>query len=150
MRKTCKVRSLLDSSFLIPLIDPKHGFHDRAQEWWSSQQNAGWASCPLTQNAAIRIMSGPTYDKNESFSIGLLTDLMTEFTKAVDHEFWTDSISILDKTIFDRSRILGPNQITDIYLLGLAVCNKGRFVTFDQRVNRSAVIRCKDENLILL
>ena len=76
--------------------------------------------------------------------------MFAELTKIGDHEFWSDSLSLLDTTIFDRSRILGPNQITDIYLLGLSVHKRGRFVTFDQRVNRAGVIGCKDENLVLL
>jgi hypothetical protein len=55
------------------------------------------------------------------------------------HEFWPDDISIADPSLFDRSRILGPNQLTDVYLLALALKNGGRLVTFDAGVPVAAV-----------
>ena len=59
--------------------------------------------------------------------------------KQTDHEFWPDDISITDETVFDHAFILGPNQITDVYLLGLAVKNGGRLVTFDRGLPLKAV-----------
>ena len=56
-----------------------------------------------------------------------------------DHAFWPDDISLLDAERFDRGRILGPKQLTDIYLLGLAVKNGGRLVTLDRTIPTSAV-----------
>jgi predicted nucleic acid-binding protein len=56
-----------------------------------------------------------------------------------DHVFWPDDISILDTQLFDRERILGPRQLTDIYLLALAVRNGGRLATLDQTIPLDAV-----------
>jgi predicted nucleic acid-binding protein len=67
-----------------------------------------------------------------------------------DHEFWPDDISIADDRVFDRSCILGPNQITDAYLLGLAVKNGGRLVTFDRGIPLKAVRPAQRQNLIVL
>ena len=58
--------------------------------------------------------------------------VLLDQAKQTDHEFWPDDISITDEAIFDHGYILGPNQITDVYLLGLAVKNGGRLVTFDR------------------
>ena len=48
------------------------------------------------------------------------------------------------------SYILGPNQITDVYLLGLAVKNGGRLVTFDRGVPIKAVRGAEARHLVVL
>ena len=67
-----------------------------------------------------------------------------------DHEFWSDGISIADATLFDHSYILGPNQITDVYLLALAVKNGGRLVTFDRGLPLRAVGGAEARHLVVL
>ena len=66
------------------------------------------------------------------------------------HEFWPDDLSILDETLIDNVRIHGPKQVTDVYLLALAVKRTGRFVTFDGSVSLSAVFRAKEEHLAVI
>jgi len=41
--------------------------------------------------------------------------------------------------VFNLEMIRGHQQLTDVYLLGLAVAHGGRFVTLDQRVPLAAV-----------
>jgi uncharacterized protein len=67
-----------------------------------------------------------------------------------DHKFWPDDISIVDDTIFDHGYILGPNQITDVYLLGLAVRNGGRLVTFDRGLPLKAVRGAEPRHVVVL
>ena len=67
-----------------------------------------------------------------------------------DHQFWPDDISIADETLFDHTFILGPNQVTDVYLLGLAVRNDGRLVTFDRGLPSSAVRGAEPRHLVAL
>jgi predicted nucleic acid-binding protein len=67
------------------------------------------------------------------------------------HEFWSDEISLLDPDVVDSTRIHGPRQLTDIYLLALAVEHEGgRFVTFDTGVPIAAVRKATAENLLVL
>ena len=47
-------------------------------------------------------------------------------------------------------RLLGPRQITDAYLLALAVHHGGRFVSFDQRINLDAVPVAVAGNLCII
>lgn len=47
------------------------------------------------------------------------------------HEFWPDSVSILDETLFHTRAIVGHHMLTDIYLLGLAVRRHAKLATFD-------------------
>jgi hypothetical protein len=67
-----------------------------------------------------------------------------------DHEFWPDDVSITDADVFDHSRILGPNQITDLYLLALAVKRDGRLVTFDRGIPLSAVRGAEARHLVVI
>ncbi len=66
------------------------------------------------------------------------------------HEFWPDQISITDPAVFRHDRILGPNQITDVYLLALALKNEGRLVTFDRSIPMSAVYGADQRHLVVL
>jgi predicted nucleic acid-binding protein len=54
-------RALLDVNVLIALHDAQHVHHDLAADWLLAHADAGWASCPLTQNGCLRIMSQPAY-----------------------------------------------------------------------------------------
>ena len=54
-------RALLDVNVLIALHDEQHVHHEAAARWFIDQARHGWASCPLTQNGCIRIMSQPGY-----------------------------------------------------------------------------------------
>lgn len=67
-----------------------------------------------------------------------------------DHEFWPDDISLRDAEQIDHSRLLGPRQITDIYLLALAVQHGGRFVTLDTSVSLAAVRGARAEQLVVV
>jgi uncharacterized protein len=55
------MRALLDIHVLIALHDRDHVHHARAAAWFEANVHPGWASCPLTQNGCLRIMSHPAY-----------------------------------------------------------------------------------------
>ena len=140
--------ALLDVNVLLALLDTDHLHHNRAKEWMLSQSNPAWASCPLTQNGFVRIISQPAYPA--SVSVQNATDLLLEATRSAHHTFWPDDLSILDDAVFDHSRIHGPKQITDAYLLALAVKNDGRLVAFDRSVALSSVRHAQPTNLEIL
>ena len=142
------MRALLDVNVLLALFDFPHIHHKRARVWWTTHKAMGWASCPLTQNGFARVISKPGYAR----PIPLQTALSALAAQVAqpDHEFWAGDISIADQTLLDHSRILGPNQITDIYLLGLAVKNGGRLVTFDRGLPINAVRGAQARHLVVL
>ena len=141
------MRSLLDSSVVIALLDPDHDFHNRAHDWWRAHRNEGWASCPLTENGVVRIMSHPSYNPRRSLAPRAVIELLTGFVKAGNHEFWADAVSILDPHRINAAKIMGPRQITDLFLLALAVSHGGRLVTFDESIHIGAVHGAKAEHL---
>ena len=141
------MRALLDVNFLIALLDPDHAFHERAHAWWAANLKRGWASCPLTENGVVRIMSNPNYSEQMRFTPGDLTDRLRKFAAQSNHEFWPDAVSLRDEKIFVIERIHGSRQITDLYLLALATEHRGRLVTFDKGIPLTAVSHAKAVNL---
>ena len=142
------MRALLDVNVLIALLDANHSLHGRAMKWLGDQAKSGWASCPISQNGCIRIMSHPGYPG--ALPVTVVMERLTEAVNSKYHEFWPDDISLLDANVANPSRILGPRQLTDIYLLALAVRHRGQFVTFDTSVSLDAVIGAKKGQLLIL
>jgi toxin-antitoxin system PIN domain toxin len=140
------MRALLDVNVLIALCDSSHIHHSQAMQWLGEHIDEGWASCPLTQNGCIRIMSLPAYPNARAPSV--IADLLREATATESHQFWPDRVSLLDKPLFDWSQLLNSRQITDAYLLALAIKHGGRFVTFDHAIPLPAVNGATEQHLI--
>ena len=130
-------RALLDVNVLLALFDRDHVDHVRAREWLSAEIEYGWASCPITQNGFVRIISQPRYP-NPIVPAEAIRRLSAA-TETGHHQFWSCAASILDPAVIDHAKVLGHGQVTDAYLLAIAVANDGRFVTFDSSVPLSAV-----------
>ena len=143
------MRSLLDINLLLALLDGGHTLHERAHAWWRKEKPP-WASCPLTENGVLRILSGATYSKTRRFSIPEVVASWSTFTSGTDHEFWPDAISVCDPTRFHHGRILTPRHLTDLYLLALAVERGERLVTFDQGIQLAVVAKARAKHLVVL
>lgn len=142
------MHALLDVNVLIALIDPAHKFHRTARAWASAHAASGWASCPLTQNGCIRIISQPGYAQPAPLLEAIQT--LQTLCQSPLHQFWPDDLSLLDAQAFDHSKIHGHRQLTDLYLLALAVKHQGCFVTFDGAIALSAVKGAKKQHLVVL
>jgi uncharacterized protein len=142
------MRALLDVNVLIALLDSDHVHHATAHAWLENNIGTGWASCPLTQNGCIRIMSQPAYPG--CLPARAVAQRLRAATATPWHAFWPDSISLVDESLVDWSGVLGSRQVTDVYLLGLAVRNAGRFATFDRSVPRHAVAGAGARHLALI
>ncbi len=59
-------------------------------------------------------------------------------------------MSLLDPRVVDRSRLHGPRQVTDAYLLALAVAHDGRLVTFDRSLPLASVRRATEDHRAVL
>ena len=142
------MRALLDINVLIALLDADHTLHRPATEWFAGHARAEWASCPITQNGCVRIMSQPAYPN--ALPVRAVMERLAEATASPFHEFWPDDISLLDPRLAEPTRIHGPRQLTDIYLLALAVTHRGRFVTFDSAIPLDAVRTAKRTHILTL
>ena len=68
----------------------------------------------------------------------------------VDHVFWADDISLRADGLVNWSRVFGHGQITDLYLLTLAVAHKGALATFEHRIALDAAVGAEKRHLLLL
>jgi toxin-antitoxin system PIN domain toxin len=142
------MRALLDVNVLIALLDQDHISHRHAMTWFGQHAGAGWASTPITENGCVRILSHPAYANAQPLP-QVIRRLRLATTDPV-HEFWEDSLSMTDQRWFDATRIHGPRQLTDVYLLALAVQHDGRLVTFDSGIALDAVNGAESRHLLVL
>lgn len=142
------MRALLDINVLIALFDTDHVHHPEASTWLDQNIDHGWASCPLTQNGCVRIMSQPRYPN--TLPVADIVDRMKKAVSSTYHKFVPDNISLLDGDVIDSEWLLSPRQLTDIYLLALATENDCCFVTFDQSISLTAVKRANSTSLVTI
>ena len=130
--------TLLDVNVLVALFVARHVHHELAHDWFEDQRTMGWATCPITENGFVRIMSQPV-GTSVVYRPAEALDMLRTFCHSGHHHFWPDSVSLRDERVFDPSRIRGHKQITDVYLLGLAKASGGALATFDRNISLGAV-----------
>ena len=118
------MRALLDVNVLVALLDENH-----------------------THNAA-RILSQPAYPNALSVADAVMR-LRTAISEPY-HRFLADSVSLLDDAVVDCRRVSRPRQLTDVYLLALAVEHGCRLVTFDTSILVAAVRRASRPSLVVI
>jgi toxin-antitoxin system PIN domain toxin len=133
------VTYLLDINVLVALFDSAHIHHERAHRWFAGIGDATWATCPLTENGFVRVISNPVYPTVSVTPLEAATRLNV-FCTHPGHMFWPDMPSITDTSLFDLSKLRSHQQITDVYLAGLAHRRGGSLATFDTGIPVAAVI----------
>lgn len=140
------MRALFDVNVLIALLDQAHPHHTTAHAWLKSNIGHGWASCPITQNGCIRIMSQPSYPGARPPA--QIIERLRDATRHPAHAFWPDDASIIEPRVVDATRVHGARQVTDTYLLALALAHGGRLVTFDAAIAVAAVGGASAKHLV--
>lgn len=142
------MRALLDVNVLVALLDAGHLHHAAATRWLAAHAGSGWASCPMTQNGCLRILSLPSYPNAQPTAV--VADRLGAAMASSSHAFWPDSISLLGSDVLRWDRVLSSRQITDTYLLALAAAQGGRLVTFDKGISVDAVPSASKRHLLTL
>lgn len=124
---------LLDTNLLIALLWPSHARHELALKWFTRHRAKGWATCPLTQAGFIRIVSNPAFSR-DAVQPREAIQVLSANTAASDHTFWPDDLPVAEAVAFAGVRLIGRQQVTDAYLLGLAIRHGGVLATLDQRI----------------
>lgn len=124
--------ALLDVNVLVALFDADHVHHELAHDWFADHRAHGWATCPVTENGFVRVVSNPAYGL-DGFRPDAAVKCLRAFCASGHYVFWPDSVSLADARLFDTAAA-GWRQITDVYLLGLAVSTGGRLATFDRAI----------------
>jgi len=127
---------LLDVNALIALLDPTHAHHDRAHAWFAGPGKDDWISSPTTQNGTVRVVSHPKYSNAQPVAVVL--ESLESLTRVGNHRFVPDTVSLLGAGVV-RANLLSSAQVTDTYLVRLAVSLGARLATFDARIVTTAV-----------
>ncbi|MBV8199904.1 MAG: VapC toxin family PIN domain ribonuclease [Acidobacteria bacterium] len=125
--------ALLDVNVLVALFAPDHVHHEPAHRWFVEHRAFGWATCPLTENGLVRVLGHPVYSRAAGQAVPLLEHLQA-FCGSGGHSFWPDDISLRDADLFALGAVPSHRQVTDLYLLGLAVKRGGCLATFDRHI----------------
>ena len=141
------MKSLLDVNCLIALFDEPHASHAIVERWFLNAESNGWLTCPITENGCIRILSAQGYARPKP-AIAVIHALREAF-KNQNHYFVADDFSLTDSGWLEPS-LLTSSQVTDIYLLKLAIKNNARLVTLDRRIKHSAVEGATPDHLLVL
>ncbi len=141
--------SLLDVNVLVALFDPAHCHHEAAHRWFEAQRGTGWATCPLTENGFVRVVSHSAYPGRRT-SVADAVRRLARFRSSGGHSFWPDQVSICEPAAVDLRHLRGHRQITDLYLLLLAAHHGGRLATFDRSVPVEAVTSAGSLNLAVI
>ena len=124
---------LLDVNVLIALAWPHHVHHDLAHQWFAVTGHISWCTCPFTQLAFIRISS----------NAGIIPDavapsqaqaLLERMVGAPGHRFVAESIAPSGMDALRRLGVIGHRQVSDAYLLAVALHHGVRLATLDRRV----------------
>lgn len=128
---------LLDVNVLIALSWPEHTHHEPTRRWFAKNSAKGWATCPLVQAGFVRIVSNPAFS-SRSVSVQQASEGLAVSLRDKAHHFWSDSISLPDAIRFLKEPVTGHQQVTDAYLIGLAIHNRGKLATLDRKVLKFA------------
>lgn len=131
-------RFLLDVNVLIALIDPAHVQHDQVHDWFARVGRRAFATCPITENGLLRIVGHPKYP-NSPGPPSTVAGALEAIRRLPGHEFWPDSLSLVDSSFVDAALLSNHARVTDSYLLALARANEGCLATLDQKLATEGV-----------
>ena len=131
---------LFDVNALIALISPGHVHHERMHHWFKVNSSKGWATCPLTENGTVRVLSQAVLAARPNHAFEVIKVLNHwKRSQSKYYRFWTDAVSLTDDSLFRLEYITNPSLITDAYLLGLAAKHGARLVSFDKSLPWQAI-----------
>jgi toxin-antitoxin system PIN domain toxin len=142
-------RLLLDVNVWIALLDDNHFFNAQARALFA-RSHLRIATCAMTENGVMRVLNAPRYSAAVAPGFEAVRKKLAYICTRIDHEFWPDDVSVRDPDRFDFNYLLGHNQLTDAYLLALAVAHDGSLATFDQAVALRAVHGAQARHLRVL
>jgi hypothetical protein len=125
---------LLDVNVLVARFWKTHVFHRKVRAWMASHEHEGWATCPITQAGLVRTISNPGFSPNAPRPAEAIHWLAESLRQDPNHHFWADDLPVSDACAESLPRLSGFKQLTDAYLLGLAIHNKARLLTLDRRM----------------
>jgi toxin-antitoxin system PIN domain toxin len=131
---------------LIALIDKNHVLYTKATEWFDTSGHRDWGVCAFAEAGLLRLLTNP---KVGSLSIEVASDVLATLIDHPGYRFWPMEEDWATLAAPFIERVFGHQQITDAYLLGLAVKEDGILVTMDKAIKYLAGTKYS-RNVLLL
>jgi hypothetical protein len=138
---------LLDVNALVALADPDHDKH-KAMEKWFVNGPREWAICPFTEAGLVRVTTNASAYSNP-LTIEQARGFLTELATRNGYRYWPVSDPWLTLAAPFIDRLFGHKQVTDSYLLGMAVKHNSVLVTFDKAISYLAGSEYSQNLLVL-
>ena len=122
---------LLDVNVLIALTHSAHVHHGLVQDWVQAQGKLAWSSCTVTQLGFVRLAAQPAIGGAHTSPADALA-LLDQLLAHPGHQFWPDGQDITASPALRSPLVVGHRQVTDTYLLGLAMRQGSALVTLDR------------------
>ena len=142
MRNT---RYLLDVNVLVALLDEEHIHHERAMRWFDSP-SLDWGLCAFTEAGYLRVATHPDVG---AFTMEEANASLESILSHPGYRYWPIQLGYLELAAPFKRRIFGHQQITDAFLLGLAIHENGALVTTDKAFRHLAGAEYRQNVLIL-
>jgi toxin-antitoxin system PIN domain toxin len=142
------VRIFPDINVLIALFDTSHQHHHVAKQEFTKFLSIGWCTCSLIQNGFVRIVSNPSYLNN--MTVAESTILLKSAVDGTNHTYLDQTVSLLDANKFETTKLLSHKQITDLFLIGMAIQHNVKLLTFDRNISTHAAVGFNDRHLIVI
>lgn len=127
------LRRLPDVDVWVALLDEAHVFHTQALDF-IQRKRLKIAICALVENGVVRVVNLPRYSRLGPVGFAPVADKLAEICASLEHESWPCEVSLREAGLVNWPRVMGHDQITDVYLLALAVARGGCLVTLDHGV----------------
>jgi len=125
------LKSLLDLNVLISLTDSEHRHHQKARNWFASSPKQDWAICPFTEAGFLRVTTNPAFAPARTLEQAIA--ILQALQRYPGYRYCPVDKNWVALTAPFASRIHGHQQVTDAYLLGIAIEEKRVLVTFDKK-----------------
>lgn len=131
MRLNKAARYLPDVNVLVALVTRTHIHHRIAKEWFHAAPNTQWGICAFTEAGFIRTVTAP---RPGQITVAEATTALRQFAEHPGYHYLPikEDWHTLCSPFFPR--LYGTKQVTDAYLLGLAVRGGLILVTLDKGV----------------
>ena len=121
---------LLDVNVGVALLDESHIHHTTVKEWFDTP-DLQWAVCALSEGGILRFFTRP---KAGQMSMEQVTAMLGRLKQRPGYHYQPITVDWQALTKPFSKRVHGHNQVTDAYLLGLAVREGLVLTTFDKAV----------------
>jgi uncharacterized protein len=136
---------LLDVNVLMALGDEGHTHQAIAMKWFRTP-GLDWGLCAFSEAGFLRLLSNPNVGK---ITLKDATQILAALEKRPGYRFWPIASGWGSLVAPFAGRVFGHQQVTDAYLLGLAVKENGVLVTLDKAIRTMAGPRYEKHVLVL-